>query len=41
MIYSSVAQLVGRTPLLELNHICNALQLKARLLAKLEGRNPS
>ena len=41
MIYSSVAQLVGRTPMLELKHICDTLNLKARLLAKLEGMNPA
>ena len=41
MIYSSVAQLVGRTPMLELKHICDTLNLKARLLAKLEYLNPA
>ena len=40
-IYTSVTQLVGRTPLLELKGIEQAEQLKARLLAKLEYFNPA
>jgi len=40
-IYTSVAQLVGRTPLLELTNIEKNDSLKARLLAKLEGCNPA
>jgi len=40
-IYSSVAQLVGGTPLLELSNIQRELGLKARLLAKLECMNPA
>ena len=39
-IYTSVEQLIGRTPLLELTHLERELGLKARLLAKLEGVNP-
>ena len=39
-IYTSVEQLIGRTPLLELTHLERELGLKARLLAKLEGFNP-
>ncbi len=40
-IYTSADQLIGRTPLLELSHIERALNLKARLLAKLEYFNPA
>jgi len=39
-IYTSVEQLIGRTPLLELTHIEKEYGLDARLLAKLEGFNP-
>ena len=39
-IYTSVEQLIGCTPLLELTHIEQAENLKARLLAKLESFNP-
>ena len=39
-IYTSVAQLIGGTPLLELTNIEKKEGLKARLLAKLEGCNP-
>ena len=39
-IYTSVEELIGHTPLLELGHIAKKLGLKARLLAKLEGFNP-
>ena len=41
MIYSSVAQLVGNTPLLALNNIQKSLNLQAKLLAKLEFMNPA
>ena len=41
MIYSSVEQLIGKTPLLELTHIERRLGLKARILAKLEYFNPA
>ena len=40
-IYTSVDQLIGRTPILELTNIEKALGLKARLLAKLEYLNPA
>ncbi len=40
-IYTSADQLIGKTPLLELTHLENALGLKARLLAKLEYFNPA
>ena len=40
-IYTSVEQLIGRTPLLELGNIAKKDGLKARLLAKLEGFNPA
>ena len=36
-IYTSVAQLIGKTPLLELTNIAKNDHLKARVLAKLEG----
>ena len=39
-IYTSVEELIGRTPLLELRGIQKALVLQARILAKLEGFNP-
>lgn len=39
-IYTSAEQLIGHTPLLELTNIERGLGLKARLLAKLESRNP-
>ena len=40
-IYTSVEQLIGHTPLLELRHIQEAEGLEARLLAKLESFNPA
>ena len=39
-IYTSVEQLIGHTPLLELTHIEQELELKAKILAKLEMFNP-
>lgn len=39
-IYSSVEQLIGKTPLLRLNHIERTHALQAELLAKLEMFNP-
>ena len=39
-IYTSAAQLIGHTPLLELTHLEKKYDLKARLLAKLEYFNP-
>ena len=41
MIYSSVSQLIGKTPLLELCNIEKNDGLNVRLLAKLEGFNPA
>ena len=40
-IYTSVSQLIGHTPLLELCNIEKSEGLKARVLAKLEGCNPA
>ena len=40
-IYTSVSQLIGRTPLLELTNIEKKDGLQAKLLAKLEGCNPA
>ena len=40
-IYTSVSQLIGRTPLMELCNLEKAENLKARLLVKLESRNPA
>ena len=41
MIYTSAAQLIGRTPLLELTNIEKTDHLYARVLAKLESFNPA
>ncbi len=40
-IYTSMEQLIGRTPLLELTHLEQELGLGARVLAKLEYFNPA
>lgn len=40
MIYASIDQLIGRTPLLELTNVERDLGLKARVLVKLEFFNP-
>ncbi len=40
-IYQSVAELVGRTPLLELSRFGEKMGVNARILAKLEGMNPA
>ena len=40
-IYTSVSQLIGRTPLLEICNIEKKDGLKARVLVKLEGCNPA
>ena len=40
-IYASADQLIGKTPLLELTHIEKELNLKAKILAKLEYFNPA
>ena len=41
MLYTSIDQLIGNTPLLELTHIQEQFGLRARLLAKLEYLNPA
>lgn len=40
-IYTSIDELIGHTPLLELTHLERRYELKARLLAKLEYCNPA
>ncbi len=40
-VYTSVDQLIGKTPLLELTHIEKEYNLKANILAKLEGMEPA
>lgn len=40
-IYTSIDQIIGKTPLLELTNIEKKYKLKATLLAKLEGMNPA
>jgi len=40
-VYTSAAELIGKTPLLELTHIEEKYGLKAKLLAKLEYFNPA
>lgn len=40
-IYTSADQLIGKTPLLELSHIEEAEELKAKVLVKLEYFNPA
>ena len=40
-IYTSAEQLIGKTPLLELTNLEKALDLRARILAKLEFFNPA
>ncbi len=40
-IFSSMDQLIGKTPLLELTHIENDEKLNAKILAKLEYLNPA
>lgn len=40
-VYTSIDQLIGKTPLLALTHIEKEYNLKAKLLAKLEGFNPA
>ena len=41
VIYTSVDQLIGNTPLLELTHMEKEYDLKAKVIAKLEYLNPS
>ncbi len=40
-VYTSIDQLIGNTPLLELTHIEKNLDLKAKILVKLEYFNPA
>lgn len=40
MIYSSVIQLIGNTPLIELQNLKRKLNLKANIIAKIESFNP-
>ena len=40
-IYKNVTELIGRTPLMEISNIANELNLKARVLVKLEYFNPA
>ena len=40
-IYTSITQLIGNTPLLELSHLEEAYQLQAKIIAKLEYLNPA
>lgn len=40
-IYTSMEQLIGRTPLVELTQMEKAYRLKARIIAKAEGFNPA
>lgn len=40
-IYTSVEELIGNTPLVELRRVEHQYNLKAKLLVKLEARNPS
>lgn len=39
-IYQDLTQLIGNTPLIQLNKVINKFSLKARLLAKVESFNP-
>lgn len=41
MIYDSITQLIGNTPLLRLNNYCRKNGLKAEIIAKLEYFNPA
>lgn len=41
LIYTSVDQLIGKTPLLEFSNIEKKLDLKAKIIAKLEYLNPA
>ncbi|MBE6837839.1 MAG: cysteine synthase A [Ruminococcus sp.] len=40
-IYKSVTELIGNTPLVELNNFSEGKNLKAKILAKLEFKNPA
>ena len=39
-IYQDLTQLIGNTPLVQLNNIMRDFDLKARLIAKVESFNP-
>ena len=41
MIYSSIEQLIGKTPLVKIDNIAKKLVLKADILVKLEYLNPA
>ena len=41
MLYHSLTELIGKTPLLELSRFCEKNGINARILAKLEGFNPA
>ena len=41
MVYESIAELIGKTPLLRLHGIEKKYSLRAQLLAKLEYFNPT
>ncbi|MBE6620292.1 MAG: cysteine synthase A [Ruminococcaceae bacterium] len=40
-VYTSIDQLIGKTPLVELTHMEKEYDLKAKILAKIEGFNPA
>ena len=40
-IYNSITELIGKTPLLELHNIERELELKAKIIAKIEAFNPA
>ena len=40
-VYNKITELVGKTPILKLNNIIDALDLKADLFVKLEYFNPA
>ena len=40
-IYHNMTEIIGNTPLMEVNHIQEKLGLKGRILVKLEGLNPA
>ena len=41
MLAKNITELIGNTPMLELNNIANELELKARIIAKLEYFKPA
>lgn len=40
-IYQNMTEIIGNTPLMEINNIEKKLELKGRVLVKLEGLNPA